>query len=63
MTQGETDAADAVLGDAVAWPWPWVASGYNGMPSNCPNDELPWGKKSSSGHGYDTGDSDTTQMR
>ena len=23
-----------------------VASGYNGMPSNCPNDELPVGKES-----------------
>lgn len=26
-----------------------IGVGYNGMPSNCPNDELPWGKKSSSG--------------
>lgn len=23
--------------------------GYNGMPSNCPNEDLPWGKKSTSG--------------
>lgn len=26
-----------------------IGVGYNGIPSNCPNDELPWGKKSSSG--------------
>ena len=26
-----------------------IGVGYNGMPSNCPNEELPWGKKSSEG--------------
>ena len=26
-------------------------AGYNGMPSNCSNDELPWGKKSHEGAG------------
>ncbi|CAK9049854.1 unnamed protein product [Durusdinium trenchii] len=26
-----------------------VGVGYNGMPSNCSNDELPWGKKSHEG--------------
>mmetsp|Transcript_118345 Transcript_118345/g.166331 ORF Transcript_118345/g.166331 Transcript_118345/m.166331 type:complete len:274 (+) Transcript_118345:31-852(+) len=26
-----------------------IGVGYNGMPSNCPNEDLPWGKKSTSG--------------
>jgi len=63
VTQSDTDADDADDADDMQFPVTQlpcgrVASGYNGMPSNCPNDELPWGKKSSSGH-----DTDTTEIR